>query len=291
MSALERLPFTAPEHYVIENPMVPRLYNIQKAQRDTADTFSLDLVPTDGAEIPPFKPGQFNMVYVFGVGEIPISISSNPAQRTSIVHTTRAVGTVTRRMSELAVGDVIGVRGPYGTAWPVDKAKGCDVLLVAGGIGLAPLRPAMYRILDEREKYGKVVLLYGARTPADVLYRKELEQWRAHFDLDVFVTVDRSTGTWRGNVGLVTKLIPRAPFAPSNTVAMVCGPEVMMRATAQELEKRGVPLDHIYLSMERNMKCAIGLCGHCQYGPYFVCKDGPVFTYDQLQTLLAKWEV
>jgi NAD(P)H-flavin reductase len=149
----------------------------------------------------------------------------------------------------------------------------------------------MYRILAEREKYGKVVLLYGARTPADMLYRKQLEQWRAHFDLDVFVTVDRATGNWRGNVAVVTKLIPRAPFDPHDTTAMVCGPEVMMRFSVTELEKRGVPADHIYLSMERNMKCGVRLCGHCQFGPKFVCSDGPVFQYPDIRNLMDKWEV
>lgn len=166
-----------------------------------------------------------------------------------------------------------------------------DIVIVAGGIGLAPLRPVMYHILAEREQYGKVVLLYGARTPADVLYRRQLEQWRSHLDLDVFVTVDQATDQWRGSVGVVTKLIPRANFDPGNTLAMVWGPEVMMRFTTMELEKRGVPTDHIYISMERNMKCAVGLCGHCQYGPIFICKDGPVFRYDHIQHLINKWEL
>jgi NAD(P)H-flavin reductase len=275
----------------LADPMLPVPYRIQRTRRETADTFSVDLIPADHLEPPPYAPGQFNMVYVFGVGEIPISISGDPTRRIPLVHTTRAVGNVTRAMSALKAGDVLGIRGPFGTAWPVEAAQGNDIVLVAGGIGLAPLRAAMYRIVAEREKYGNVVLLYGARTPNDVLYRKELEQWRAHFDLDVYVTVDRATGNWRGSVGVVTKLIARAPFNPRNTIAMVCGPEVMMRFTTLELEKRGVAGDHIYISMERNMKCAIGLCGHCQFGPYFVCKDGPVFRFDQVQDLLAKWEL
>lgn len=285
------LPVLAREAVRPDDPMLPQLYRVRRSRRETADTFSLELIPADDSEMPPFAPGQFNMLYVFGVGEIPISISGDPMRRNPLIHTTRAVGTVTRAMSALKAGDLLGVRGPFGTAWPVDALQGRDVVLVAGGIGLAPLRPAMYKLLAEREKYGNVVLLYGARTPADVLYRKELEQWRAHFDLDVFVTVDRATGAWRGSVGVVTKLIARAPFDPGNTVALVCGPEVMMRFTTIELEKRGVKTDHIYLSLERNMKCAIGLCGHCQFGPYFVCKDGPVFRYDQVQSLIARWEV
>jgi NAD(P)H-flavin reductase len=194
-------------------------------------------------------------------------------------------------MRELKPDDVIGVRGPFGSHWPIERAMGKDVVIVAGGIGLAPLRSAMYQVISQREKYGKVVLLYGARTPEDILYRREVERWRAHFDLEVHVTVDNATGKWRGSVGVVTRLIPRASFDPLNTVAMVCGPEVMMRFTAAELEKRGVAAENMYVSMERNMKCAVGLCGHCQYLPHFVCKDGPVFQYSQVQELLTKWEV
>jgi NAD(P)H-flavin reductase len=173
----------------------------------------------------------------------------------------------------------------------VAEAEGNDVVIVAGGIGLAPLRPALYSLLARREKYGRVVLLYGARTPTDILYRRELEQWRARFDLEVYATVDRAMSGWRGNVGVVTALVPRAPFDALNTVAMVCGPEVMMRFTVLELQKRGVAADSIFLSLERNMKCAVGFCGHCQLGPVFVCKDGPVFRYDRVKDWLARWEV
>lgn len=275
----------------VVDPMIPRTYRVQRIWKENADTFTVELVPTDGGDMSRYAAGQFNMIYIFGVGEIPISISGDPARRNPLVHTTRAVGTVTRVMRELKVGEMVGVRGPFGSAWPVEQAEGSDVVIVAGGIGLAPLRPAMYQILASRERYGKVVLLYGARSPSDILYRKELEQWRAKLDLEVYVTVDRATSAWRGSVGVVTKLISRAPFDPLNTIAMVCGPEVMMRFTTIELEKRGVQDDHIYVSMERNMKCAIGLCGHCQFGPEFVCKDGPVFPYSQVKDLTAKWEI
>jgi len=275
----------------LADPMLPQLYRVQRVRREIADTFTLELESEEGVEFPPFASGQFNMLYVFGVGEIPISISGDPAKRRPLVHTTRAVGTVSKAMRELKPEDVIGVRGPFGSHWPIERAKGRDVVIVAGGIGLAPLRSAMYQVISEREKYRKVVLLYGARTPEDILYRREVEHWRAHFDLEVYVTVDNATGKWHGSVGVVTRLIPRAPFDPLNTVAMVCGPEVMMRFTAAELEKRGVAAENMYVSMERNMKCAIGLCGHCQYLPHFVCKDGPVFQYSQVQELLTKWEV
>jgi len=230
------------------------------------------------------------MIYVYGVGEVPISICGDPASPT-LVHTTRAVGNVTKAMAKLRRGDLVGIRGPFGTSWPVEQARTRDVVVVAGGIGLPPLRPALYHILAHREAYGKLVLLYGARTPDDILFREELENWRARFDLEVFVAVDRGTSEWRGNVGVVTTLIMKAGFDPTNTIAMIVGPEVMMRFTALELLKRGVKPEAIYLSMERNMKCGIGLCGHCQFGPVFTCKDGPVFRYDQIKDLLVKWEI
>lgn len=273
------------------DPMLPQLYRIQRVRREIADTFTLELRPDNGGAIPSFASGQFNMLYVYGVGEIPISISGDPGRRESFVHTTRAVGTVSRAMHELNPGDVIGVRGPFGSPWPVEQAMHKDVIIVAGGIGLAPLRSAMYLITAQRKKFGKVVLLYGARTPEDILYRRELEQWHAHFDLEVYVTVDHETGSWHGSVGVVTRLIPRAPFDPTNTIAMVCGPEIMMRFTTAELEKSGVAAERIYISMERNMKCAVGFCGHCQFGDHFVCKDGPVFQYGKVQDLLVKWEI
>ncbi|MEO1443893.1 MAG: FAD/NAD(P)-binding protein, partial [Chloroflexota bacterium] len=176
-------------------------------------------------------------------------------------------------------------------SWPVEKAVGYDVVIVAGGIGLAPLRPALYHILAHRELYGKIVLLYGTRSPEDILFRRELESWRSRFDLDVYVTVDYADARWRGNIGVVTTLIPKAPFDPLHTIALVCGPEVMMRFTAQGLLKRGVALDNIYVSLERNMKCAIGFCGHCQFGPHFICKDGPVYAYSRIDSWLTYWEI
>jgi NAD(P)H-flavin reductase len=276
---------------VADDPMLPQTCRVRRRWRETADTFTLELEPADGRAERPFLPGQFNMVYVFGVGEVPVSISGGGAKPGALVHTTRAVGAVTRAMGRLGPGDAVGVRGPFGSHWPVEEARGNDVLLVAGGIGLAPLRPALDRLLAAREQYGRIVLLYGTRTPADILYRRQLQRWRAQFDLEVNVTVDRAMPGWRGKVGVVTTLIPRAPLDPLNTVAMVCGPEVMMRYVALDIQKRGVAPEHIYLSMERNMKCGIGLCGHCQYGPSFVCRDGPVFTYVRIKDLLTRWEI
>ncbi len=274
-----------------QDHMLPRRYRIQRMQREIADTFTWTLQPVDSNTNPVFACGQFNMLYVFGVGEIPISLSGSPDKPEILVHTIRAAGTVSRAMRDLKVGTMVGVRGPFGVPWPIEAAVGKDIIIVAGGIGLAPLRSVMYTILARRAHYDRVILLYGARTPQDILYHKDLARWRARFDLDVAITVDRATETWPGNVGVVTRLIPHAPFNPSNAVAMLCGPEIMMRFTAIELEKRGLPAEQMFLSMERNMHCAIGLCGHCQYSPYFICRDGPVFSYDRIRSLLVKREI
>ncbi len=273
------------------DPMLPRVYRIQRVRRELADTVTMELVPADGAELPAFAPGQFNMLSVFGVGEIPISISGDLARRDVLIHTTRAVGTVSRALCALKAGATLGVRGPFGTPWPVEAAHSKDLVIVAGGIGLPPLRPALYVALANRGHYGRVVLLYGARSPREILFHRELERWRSRLDLEVVVTVDRGTADWGGAVGVVTRLIPRAPFDPAHAVALVCGPEVMMRFTAAELEKRGMAPERIYVSLERNMKCAVGFCGHCQFGPVFVCRDGPVFSYDRVRALLVTREL
>lgn len=273
------------------DPMLPRPYRVARRQRELRDTFTLELAREDGGAAPAYRPGQFNMLYVFGVGEIPISISGDSAETGTLVHTTRAVGTVSNVLCQLKVGAMVGVRGPYGSAWPLELAEGHDVVLAAGGIGLAPLRPMLYAILRRRERFGRVVLLYGARTPRDLLYRRELEQWRRRSALDVLVTVDAADAAWQGNVGVVTQLIPRAAFDAQKAIALACGPEIMMRFTALALEKRGVAAERLYVSMERNMKCAVGFCGHCQYSGTFVCKDGPVFPYSRVRTLLSHREI
>jgi NAD(P)H-flavin reductase len=273
------------------NPMFPDVFRVKKVRKETYDTFTFEMESANGGGGLSYAAGQFNMLYVFGVGEVPISISGDPGNTKTLVHTIRAVGTVTKVMKDFKRGDAIGVRGPYGTSWPLTESVGKDVIIVAGGIGLAPLRPSIYQILSERTKYGKVILLYGARTPEDLLYLHELEHWRARFDLEVHVTVDRAAGEWQGNVGVVTTLIPKVQFDVNNAISMLCGPEIMMRFTVMDLQKRGLQTNQIYVSNERNMKCGIGLCGHCQFGPTFVCKDGPVFRYDQIAEIFTKREI
>ena len=237
-----------------------------------------------------FRPGQFNMVYAHGVGEVAISISGDPGEHGALVHTLRGVGSVTQVMERFASGDVVGVRGPYGTAWPIAEARGTDVLFIAGGIGLAPLRPAILQVMADREAYGRVTILYGARSPADMIYREELQRWRGRFDCRVEAIVDTAGRSWYGPVGVVTQLIARAEIGPHES-AFVCGPEIMMRFVVRELERRGVPFHSIWLSMERSMKCGVGLCGHCQWGGSFVCKDGPIYRFDQVAPLFATREV
>jgi NAD(P)H-flavin reductase len=260
--------------------MRPRPFVVRQNTRETGDTFTLSLDPVDGVGLA-FAAGQFNMLYAFGVGEVPISISGDPAKPELLVHTVRAVGAVTRALQKLGKGARVGVRGPFGTSWPMAEARGRDVVVVAGGIGLAPLRPALYHLLLHRGLYGRVVLLYGARTPKDLLYGRELREWRGRFDVDVEVTVDRATAEWQGAVGVVTRLIDRSGFDAAGAVAFACGPEVMIRYSVMALAKRGLPESGIFVSLERNMKCGVGLCGHCQFGPHLLCRDGPVLRYDR----------
>jgi len=267
-----------------------REFRVTRRRQDTRDTATLSLVPVDGVPLA-FQAGQFTMVYAFGVGEVPLSISGDPTRDGPLLHTIRDVGGVTHTLTRLRRGDVLGIRGPYGKGWDVADGAGGDVVLVAGGIGLAPLRPALLQILSRRSDYKRVVLLYGTRTPEDALYIDELDRWRGPFDLEVDVTVDYGPPQWRGKVGLVTGLIPRAGFDPATTLALVCGPEAMMRYVASALVDRGVEPSRIRLSMERAMDCGVGLCGHCQLRELFVCVDGPVFGYDRLQRLLWLREV
>ena len=275
----------------VTDPMVPQPYLVGEVARETPDTFTLTLKPENQDNGGLFHPGQFSMLWVFGVGELPISISGDPASHDRLVYTVRSVGQATHALVSQPVGTSVGVRGPYGAGWPAEAARGRDVIIVAGGIGLAPLRPLIYHVLCNRREYGRLVVLYGARSPRDLLYRKELASWARNHETQVLVTVDYGGLGWRGRVGVVTTLFKYARLQPARSVATVCGPEIMMRFVARELETQGLARDDIYLSMERNMKCGVGLCGHCQYEKHFVCKDGPVFRYEQIRPLLEKYEV
>ncbi|TBW38147.1 Ni/Fe hydrogenase subunit gamma [Azotobacter chroococcum] len=272
------------------DPFLPQPWRVERRRRELIGAVTLELAPLAGAR-PDFAPGQFNMLYVFGVGEVAISLSGDAERGTTFVHTLRNVGAVSGALTALPVGASVGVRGPFGRGWPLAEAEGADVLLVAGGLGLAPLRPALYAILARRERYGRVVIMVGSRSPEDILYRRELEHWRRRSDLEVLLTVDHADADWRGHVGVVPALIPHSGLDPAETLALVCGPEVMMRFTANALLAAGIRPERIHLSMERNMKCAVGQCGHCQFGPFFVCKDGPVLRYDRIGTILAVPEI
>lgn len=269
---------------VAVGPMTPRRSRVRGRRRETPDTVTLWIEPLDG-DAAPFRPGQFNMLYAFGVGEVPISFSGDPGVA-GAVHTIRAAGAVTRALCAMPAGATLGVRGPFGTGWDLARAEGRDVVVLAGGIGLAPLRSAVYEILARRDRFGRVSILVGARSPDLILYRDELLVWQSRADLHVGVTVDAADPTWRGDVGVVTQLLSRAPFDPKDAVGLVCGPEVMLRVSAATLVDAGVSPDRIRVSLERNMKCAIGQCGHCQFGPVFVCRDGPVFPYERVASLL-----
>jgi NAD(P)H-flavin reductase len=265
-----------PELAPAVGPMVPAPFLVRGRDRDTADTWTLTLEPGSG-ETPVVGPGQFMMVYAFGIGEVPVSVSDSRDGEDGLVLTVRAVGAVTEAICASKPGAVLGLRGPYGTSWPIGDATGADVVVIAGGIGLAPLRPVVLRALARRQRYGQVALLYGCRTPGDLLYPAQLEAWRR--DATVSITVDAPAESWSGKVGVVSQLIPNASFDPMSSVAFVCGPEIMMRFTIEALLARGVPPDRIHVSLERNMRCGLGHCGHCQLGPTLICRDGPVYPY------------
>lgn len=272
------------------SPWVPRLGCVTKRRRDSRNVWTLEIHEQAAADHR-FQPGQFNMLTVFGVGEVPISLSGDPAAGDRLIHTIRAVGPVSSALAGMRPGSIVGLRGPFGTGWPVAEAVGRDVLVVAGGLGLAPLRPVLYELLARRGQYGRIALLYGTRSPDDILFRREIESWARRGTIDLHVTVDHAASGWKGKVGVVTTLLPRAKYDPQQTVAFVCGPEIMMRLTIDALGASGVGDEAIYLSMERNMKCAVALCGRCQLHSVLVCRDGPVFRHDRLRGLLTHKEL
>jgi NAD(P)H-flavin reductase len=267
--------------------MLPSRYRVIARDQETHDTVTLAMRPMD-APIPAFRPGQFTMLYAFGVGEVPVSVSGTDSADGSglLTQTVRVVGAVTRALCAAGPGQVIGVRGPYGTDWGVAQAAGKDLVVVAGGVGLAPLRPVVLAALEARARYGRIVLLVGARSPTDLLFTREFDLWR-RYGVVVEITIDLPASGWHGNVGFVSELIGRTEFDPANTVAFVCGPEVMMRVSARALLRHGVAAGDIQVSLERNMRCGVATCGHCQLGPLLVCRDGPVVSYQRAAPLFA----
>lgn len=270
------------------DPMIPETAVIDRIQHEAHDiaTYTISFTNEAVREQYRFLPGQFNMLYLPGIGEAAISISSDPGEPGTLLHTIRQAGNVTGALARLKKGAIIGVRGPYGSAWPVDLAAGKDLIIVGGGIGLAPLRPAIYHAIRHREKYGQVTVISGARSPADLLYPDEYAAWRAH-DIEVIMTVDRADESWRGNVGVVPMMFYKMRPDSRKTIIFTCGPEIMMRFVVYEALARRIPKERIFVSLERNMKCALGFCGHCQFGPLFLCKEGPVLSYNRIEPFFS----
>jgi len=231
-----------------------------------------------------FKSGQFNMLYAFGVGEVAISIVSDPAEPETIEHTIRIAGRVTGVIADWKVGDVVGIRGPYGNGWPVEEARRRDVVVITGGLGCAPVVGLINYIFRRREEYGELHILHGVKTPNDLLYRERFDEWRRAPRTRVYLTTDQPDKSWHYKIGVVTELFDELKV-PASSIVMLCGPEVMMRMAAHSLQAKGIADDAIFLSMERRMECAVGLCGHCQYREHFVCKNGPIFSYRTVKEL------
>ncbi len=266
----------------MKTPLFPQKAIITGLKKETEDTKTFSLSFEDSSYAA--QPGQFNMVGYPGVGEAPISLSSIVSEG-KFQHTIRNVGRVTKFIDKCEEGDVMHIRGPYGTYWPLDNATGNDILLIAGGVGFAPLRPVVQEILRKRDSFGKVTVIYGARSPDNMLFMSEVDTWRK--DIEVYLTVDEVPPQiqWDHDVGLVTKLLDKATFNPVKTFAFICGPEIMMLFVSRGLSIRGFLPSKVYVSLERRMKCGIAQCGHCQHGSKFVCKDGPVFVYRDVNRL------
>lgn len=275
---------TGTNPYVIHPATI--VEKIREAER--IDTYRLRFVDERMRRSYRFAAGQFNMVYLVGVGEVAISIVSDPDEPEYLDHTIRAVGRVTNAIARLQPGDGLGVRGPFGRGWPLDEAQGKDVVIVTGGLGCAPVVGAIEYIFRRRNRYGTVKILHGVKTPHDLLYRERFDRWRRHPDTEVVLTSDQPDKTWRYHVGVVTELFEQVRVDSARTVVLMCGPEIMMRLGVPILMQRGIAATAIYVSLERHMECGIGLCGHCQLGPYFLCREGPVMRYDRVAPWLGR---
>lgn len=275
----------------VRSPLSPVPYRVRSRVVESPESATLCLEPVDAALRTP-QPGEFMMLYAFGVGEVAISISGDPTVTDgSITHTIRAVGAVSRALRDAEPGRVVGVRGPFGTTWGLADAVGRDLVMVAGGVGLCPLRPAVLGVLAERSRYGRLMLIAGARSRKDFLFAAQLEDWTADPRIDVHLIVDAPAQGWSGDVGLVTEPLRRLALEPGRTTAFLCGPEPMLRFGAEALVAKGLAAGDIRISLERNMQCGIGWCGHCQLGPLLLCRDGPVVGYDVAGPLLGVKEL
>ena len=275
---------------MLSNPYLIHPATIINKQHESSDiiSFRLQLNDLDTQKQFRFQAGQFNMLYAFGVGEVAISIVSDPDEPEYLDHTIRIVGRTTQVLGKMTVGDGIGIRGPFGVGWPMEEAKGKDVLVITGGLGCAPVIGAIEYMFRRRSQYGKIQILHGVKTPHDLLYRERFEEWRTHEQTEVFLTSDEPGKTWHDHVGVVTELFDRVHIDPERALVMMCGPEIMMRVSRRMLTQHGLRQDQMYVSLERHMECGIGLCGHCQLGPYFLCKDGPVMRFDRVIPFLGK---
>ena len=271
-------------------PVPARILDVREENFNTR-TFTTQFVDEEIRNRYRFVPGQFNMLYVPGVGEAAFSMSSDPARTGTVDHTIRKVGSVTRALERVGKGGLVGLRGPFGRGWPLEEMEGKDVVVVAGGIGIAPLRPVVYWLLARRDYCRRVVLLYGCRTPEDRVFADELERWEEEDAIEVLVAVDNATGDWAGPVGVVTDLLRRIKVDARRTVVLVCGPKILNRVAAWSFLQLHVPRDQVYVNLERNMNCGFARCGHCQYGGKFVCTDGPVFCFAEIADIFAKEDI
>jgi NAD(P)H-flavin reductase len=272
---------------IIVDPYLPMEAEVIACSHETPSIFTLHIsfVERHRHHLYAFHPGQFNMVYLYGVGEVAISIVSDPEENHIISHTIRALGRVTKALQKLQVGDRIGIRGPFGRGWPLHKVQGKDIVIVTGGLGCAPTVSIINYILARRSQYGNMKILQGVKHSDDFIFRKQYDKWQQSPHTEIHIAADQAGPKWPWNVGYVTDMIQTLDLQPENTIAMMCGPEMMMHTAINALAKKGVSLHDIYLSMERNMECGIGQCGHCQYGGLFVCKDGPIFAYPEIKAL------
>lgn len=270
----------------VQNLYLPRMAKILKAEKVSAKEKYFEIRFLDGKDLG-HKPGQFVEVSVLGIGECPISVSSSPTKKGSFELVIREAGTVTKVLHGLNTGDTVGIRGPYGRGFDTELLKGKDVIFIGGGIGMVPLRSLINYVLDNRKDYGKAMILYGCKEPPELLFPEERKRWETQKDIEYRVTVDkcRPEDGWKGNVGVITTLIPSLELDIKNTYAVVCGPPIMYKFVIKSLKEKKLADDRIILSLERRMKCGVGKCGHCQIGPYYACREGPVFHLSEIRDL------